>query len=135
MSQNPPQASQEMIDFANSVFGLARDGSGGGSEQLAAYLDGGLTPNLTNQNGDTLLMLAAYCEQPDNVRVLLEHGADVSRVNDKGQTALGAAVYREDEGTVRALLAAGADPSAGSPSAVDIASQFERTEMAALLQP
>lgn len=102
----------EALAFAHAVFELAR---GGEAERLAGYLDAGLTPDLTNDKGDTLLMLAAYHVHPETVRVLLARGAALDRANDRGQTALAAAVFRQSAEIVRDLLAAGADPDAGRP--------------------
>ncbi len=82
-----------------------------------------------------MLMLAAYQDHLDTVRMLLDHRADTARGNDRGQTALGAAVFRKSEATVHALLAHGADPRLGSPSARDVAVFFDLPEMLALLGP
>ena len=46
----------ELVELATRLFGMARDGE---TEQLAAYLDAGVPVNLANDNGDTLVMLAA----------------------------------------------------------------------------
>jgi ankyrin repeat protein len=121
----------ETIAFAGRVFDLAREGD---AATLASYVDGGLPVNLTNDKGDTLLILAAYYDQPDAVDALLARGADHTRVNDRGQTALAAAVFRKSEPIVRALLAAGADPAGGTPSALATAEFFDLPEMAALLR-
>ena len=121
----------ETIAFAHRMFDLARTGS---AEQLAAQIGAGLPVNLTNDKGDTLLILAAYHNHPGTVAALLEHGADVARVNDRGQTALAAAVFRKNAETVSLLLAAGADPAGGTPSAADTATFFDLPEMAALLR-
>jgi ankyrin repeat protein len=112
------------------VFNLARSGATG---ELADYVRAGLTPDLTNDSGDTLLILAAYHNHPDTVAALLELGADPARVNDRGQTALAAAVFRQSEPSVTALLAAGADPAGGGPSAVETAAFFGLTAMTELL--
>ena len=119
-----------VIELAQRVFGLAREGE---TEELAAYLDAGVPANLTNEKGDTLLILAAYHGHPETVAALLERGADHGRVNDRGQTPLAAAVFKQSADTVRALLAAGADPDGGHPSARATARFFELPEMAALL--
>jgi uncharacterized protein len=89
--------------------------------------------NLTNDKGDTLLILAAYHGHPETVAALLERGADAGRANDRGQTALAAAVFKQSEETVRTLLAAGADPDAGGPTARETAAFFDLPVMTALL--
>ena len=121
----------EVIELAGRVFDLAR---GGHTEELAAYLDAGVPANLTNDKGDTLLILAAYHGHPETVGALLDRGADHSRVNDRGQTALAAAVFKQSTEAVTRLLAAGADPDAGGPSARATAVFFELGAMAALLE-
>ena len=119
------------LAFAHRMFDLARSG---GTAELAANVAAGLPANLTNDKGDTLLILAAYHDHPATVAALLEHGADPSRVNDRGQTALAAAVFRRSRDSVTALLAAGADPADGSPSALETAVYFDLPEMAELLR-
>lgn len=119
-----------VIELAGRVFDLAR---GGHTEELAGYLDAGVPVNLTNDKGDTLLILAAYHGHPETVGALLDRGADHSRANDRGQTALAAAVFRQSAGTVTQLRAAGADPDAGGPSARATAQFFELPAMAQLL--
>jgi uncharacterized protein len=120
-----------VIELAGLVFDLARAGS---TEELAAYVDAGVPVNLTNDKGDTLLILAAYHGYPDAVGALLDRGADHSRANDRGQTALAAAVFRQSADVVRRLMAAGADPDAGGPSARATAIFFELPEMSGLLE-
>jgi uncharacterized protein len=119
-----------VLELAHRVFDLAR---GGATEELAAYVDAGVPVNLTNDKGDTLLILAAYHAHPDTVAALLERGADHARANDRGQTALAAAVFRQSEEAVRRLLDAGADPDAGGPSARATAQFFDLPAMAELL--
>jgi hypothetical protein len=127
----PEELDAETIAFAHRMFDLARSGS---TEALAGQLAAGLPANLTNDKGDTLLILAAYHNHPLTVAALLEHGADPARVNDRGQTALAAAVFRKNADSVRTLLAAGADPANGSPSALETAAFFDLPEMTALLR-
>ena len=126
----PEELDAETIAFAHRMFDLARSGQ---TEELAGQLAAGLPANLTNDKGDTLLILAAYHDHPPAVAALLARGADPARVNDRGQTALAAAVFRRNADTVRTLLAAGADPAHGSPSAAETAAFFDLPEMAALL--
>ncbi len=122
----------EIIELAGWVFDLAR---GGHTPQLVEYLDAGVPPNLTNDKGDTLLILAAYHGHTDTVTALLERGADHARVNDRGQTALAAAVFKQSEPAVRALLEAGADPDLGSQNARLTAAFFDLPQMTGLLPP
>ena len=96
----------------------------GTSLRFRAYVDAGVPVNLTNDSGDSLLMLAAYHGHPDTVRALLARGADPGRPNDRGQTPLAGAVFKKEPEIVRALLDAGADPAAGHPSATDTAAMF-----------
>lgn len=118
------------LAFIASAFTMARDGD---AEQLAAFVDSGLPVNLTNEVGDTLLILAAYHCNADAVDALLARGADTARTNDRGQSAMGAAAFRQDERIVRALLAAGADPHLGAQSAHAVVDYFNLPEMRAVL--
>jgi ankyrin repeat protein len=120
----------EVLELAGRVFDLARSGR---TDELAAYVDAGVPANLTNDKGDTLLILAAYHAHPATVAALLARGADPARVNDRGQTALAAAVFRRSAQAVRALLGAGADPDAGGQSARATAAFFGLPEMTELL--
>ena len=120
-----------VVELAGRVFDLAR---GGYTEELAAYVDAGVPVNLTNDKGDTLLILAAYHGHPDTVGALLSRGADHSRANDRGQIALAAAVFRQSTETVIRLLDAGAGPDAGGPSARATAAFFELPAMTQLLE-
>ncbi|MEA2212190.1 MAG: uncharacterized protein QOF83_2138 [Solirubrobacteraceae bacterium] len=121
---------REVQEFATRLFGLARAGD---TEQLAAYVDAGVNADLCNQNGDTLLMLAAYNGHSRTVQALLARGADPDRVNDRGQSPLAGAVFKGEADVIRALIAAGADPEAGQPTARATAVMFERDDLAALM--
>jgi uncharacterized protein len=119
-----------VVELAGRVFDLAR---GGYTDELVAYVDAGVPVNLTNDKGDTLLILAAYHQHAGTVAALLERGADHSRINDRGQSALAAAVFRQSTEAVQHLLAAGADPDAGEPSARATAAFFDLPAMTDLL--
>jgi ankyrin repeat protein len=116
----------EVVELAGKVFDLAR---GGDAATLAGYLDAGVPADLTNEKGDSLLMLAAYHGNAAAVRALLAHGADVNRINDRGQTPLAGAVFKGEREIVTALLAAGADPDAGQPSARAAAEMFGKADL------
>ncbi|MEV1024551.1 ankyrin repeat domain-containing protein [Streptomyces sp. NPDC050264] len=119
----------EVVELATKIFDLARRGE---TEALVGYVDAGVPANLTNDRGDTLVMLAAYHGHADAVRALLARGADANRANDKGQTPLAGAVFKGEDGVIRALLDGGADPAAGTPSAVDTARMFGKAELVEL---
>ncbi|HZX37637.1 MAG TPA: ankyrin repeat domain-containing protein [Streptomyces sp.] len=116
----------EVIELATKVFDLARQGE---TEALAAYIDAGVPANLTNDRGDTLVMLAAYHGHAAAVEALLARGAEPDRANDRGQTPLAGAVFKGEDAVIRTLLAGGADPAAGTPSAMDTARMFGKTEL------
>ncbi|MBF6227989.1 ankyrin repeat domain-containing protein [Nocardia abscessus] len=116
----------ELIELATKVFDFARRGD---TASLAAYVDAGVPVDLTNDAGDTLLMLAAYHGHADAVAALLKRSADPNRANDKGQTPLAGAVFKGETGIVRQLAAAGADPDAGTPSARAAAVMFGKTDL------
>ncbi|MDQ2783071.1 MAG: ankyrin repeat domain-containing protein [Actinomycetota bacterium] len=130
MPDDRPELTDEQVAFLASVFDLVRDGQ---TETVTRYLDAGVPVNLTNPNGDTLLILAAYHEHAALVGALLDRGADTERLNGRGQTALSAAVFRQQAGIVTALVSHGANPTAGSPDARATAAYFQLTEMSALL--
>ncbi|WP_046731977.1 ankyrin repeat domain-containing protein [Streptomyces humi] len=116
----------EVVELATKIFDLARQG---GTEALVAYLDAGVPANLTNDRGDSLVMLAAYHGHAEAVRELLARGAEADRVNDRGQTPLAGAVFKGEAEVIRVLLEAGADPAVGTPSAVDTARMFGKTDL------
>jgi hypothetical protein len=61
---------------------------------LRQALDTGLDPNLANQNGWTLLMLAAVEGDVAIGRLLIERGADINARNNKEDSALTLANHR-----------------------------------------
>ena len=73
----------EILDLASRLFDWARSGD---AATLAAYVDAGVPVNLTDTNGDTLVMLAAYYGHQSAVAALIARAADVDRHNNRGQT-------------------------------------------------
>ncbi|MDA2811768.1 ankyrin repeat domain-containing protein [Nocardiopsis sp. RSe5-2] len=120
-----PAEDPDVIELATRVFNFARTGDSGA---LCAYLDAGVPVDLTNDSGDTLVMLAAYHGHPDAVQALCDRGADLDRLNDRGQSPLAGAVFKGEERIVRILVRHGADPAAGTPSAVEAARMFDKQE-------
>ena len=116
----------EVLDLASRIFDMARSGD---AATLAAYLDAGAPVNLTNTNGDTLVMLAAYYGHESTVAALIARGADVNRHNNRGQTPLAGAVFKNETTIIELLLGADADPLAGSPSALETARFFSKEQL------
>ncbi len=124
-----PSEDDELLGFAHRMFDLAR----AGSPELVAYVDAGVPVELTDPDGNTLLMLAAYHGHAPLVRGLVERGADPGRRNDRGQTPVAGAVFKGEVAVVEVLMRAGADPAAGVPNALDTAHMFEREDLLSLL--
>lgn len=118
--------SQEAVDLAHALFDLARRGD---ADRLAAYVDAGAPADLTDPQGNTLLMLAAYHGHAQTVRVLAQRGADVDRLNDRGQSPLAGAVFKGEDEVVATLLEHGADPDVGQPTARQTAQMFDREDL------
>jgi uncharacterized protein len=118
--------SDDMIAFASEVFDVARRGD---AAMLDALLTKGVPPNLRNDKGDSLVMLASYHGHADAVRVLLEHKADPNLRNDNGQTPIAGAAFKGFADVVTTLLDHGADVEGASPdgrTALMIAAMFNR---------
>ncbi|GJE90650.1 ankyrin repeat domain-containing protein [Phanerochaete sordida] len=124
-----PELTPEAIAFAHRMFDAARHGDG----VLLQAVDAGLPVDMTNDEGNTLLMLAAYNGHVELVKGLIERGADVDRANDRGQAPLAGAVFKGFDALARLLVAAGADPHAGTPSAVQTARMFGQDALLALM--
>ncbi|KAF5976466.1 ankyrin protein [Fusarium bulbicola] len=130
----PGSLTPEMIEFASRMYDAARKGDVATFEQA---LPAGLPPNLTNDKGDTLLMLAAYHGHADLVKVLIQHGADPNRLNDRGQSPLAGAVFKKEDAVIqnrntnnkiKELLDSGADPEYGQPSAAECIGMFKQED-------
>jgi ankyrin repeat protein len=120
-----------VLQLAAKVFNFARQGR---TDTLAVYVDAGVPANLSNDKGDTLVMLAAYHGHPQTVAALLERGADPDRPNDRGQTPLAGAVFKGEQAVIEALLHGGADPTAGTPSALETARMFGLEDLVAFFE-
>ncbi|KAK0214339.1 ankyrin [Armillaria fumosa] len=118
------------IEFAHSMFDAARNGD---ASVLVPALTTGLPPDLTNPEGNTLLMLAAYAGHHALAKELISRGADPNRLNDRGQSIVAGAVFKGYGETVMVLVEAGADPRKGKPSAIEAAYMFGRRDLMEVL--
>lgn len=129
----PHELDAEIIAFAQRIFQYSRAGF---AQELAEMLEQGLPPNLRNDKGDSLLMLACYHGHHDAAQVLLDHGGDPELVNDSGQTPLAGAAFRGNPAIVRLLLQYGADVNHCGPDGrtpLIIAAMFNRTGIVDIL--
>jgi len=78
----------------------------GRTRVLQAMLARGVSPNLRDRNGRTLLMLAAENGHRETVQLLLQHGADPAARSALGETALQLARRWGDPELVRLLQTA-----------------------------
>jgi len=124
------QLPSETIEFAHRMFEAARTGDG---ILLLNAVDSGLPANLTNDKGNTLLMLAAYAGHTELAKGLLDRGGDPNRINDLGQSIVAGAVFKAHNEIVHALMEKGADPRLGTPNAIQAAYMFGRNDLMAVL--
>jgi ankyrin repeat protein len=96
----------EFAELAGQLFDLARHGD---APALQRLLDKGLPPNVRNQNGDTLLMLASYHGHIEAVKTLLAAGADANIANDKNQLPLAGAAFKGNLEVAQMLVSQGAE--------------------------
>lgn len=125
----PAELPEDVQELANKIFDLARTPGAEAGEMLGAYVDAGVNVNLKNQDGNTLLMLAAYNGATEALAALLERGGDVDMLNDRYQSPLAGAIFKKEDAVVDLLIEAGANPKAGHPSAIECAQLFERTDL------
>lgn len=82
----------------------------GDEPALRLAFEAGLDPNLANQNGWTLLMLAAVEGDVAIGRLLIEKGADLNALNNKQDSALALATHRGHQFFVDLLTQNDANP-------------------------
>lgn len=123
--KDPMTLPPEALDLAAKLFDFARAGD---VQSLSQYLTAGIPPNLTNHEGNTLLMLAAYNGQKEIVELLLSKNADANVLNGRGQSPIAGAVFKGYDEIVGLLVERGADVMLGQPNAIDCAKMFKRDE-------
>lgn len=87
----------------------------GSARMIERLLEAGADPNAAlTENRETVLMLTARTGNPDAVRVLIEHGADVNAKQARDFTALMFAAAEGHAAVIDVLLESGADPAAAT---------------------
>ncbi|AJC93616.1 ankyrin repeat domain-containing protein [Campylobacter volucris] len=82
---------QRIQELCTMAFDYARKND---LQNLKIMIETGLSVNLKNHKGDSLLMLASYHNSYDCAKFLLENGANVDEKNDKGQTPLAGVCFK-----------------------------------------
>ncbi len=108
---------ERYVELQELALNYARDGE---TEALAKMLEHGLPVNLSNNKGNTLLMLAAYHDHPKTVQMLLDYNAEVDRPNDRGQTPLAGIAFKGYKDVAKILLAAKANPLASQGTVLGV---------------
>ena len=121
MTESNADLPDDALEFAHRLFDGARSGD---VALVVSAIDQGVPVDLTDEKGNTFLMLASYHGNTELVRQLVRRGADVNRPNDRGQTPVAGAVFKRHEEITSVLLKAGADINAGVPSARAAANMF-----------
>lgn len=104
------EVSQEELKRYEELQVLALDFARVGKTQdLKAMLEAGMSVNLTDHKGNTLLMLASYNGNFETTKMLLEYKAEVDRKNDRGQTPLAGVCFKGYLDIVKVLVKAGAN--------------------------
>jgi ankyrin repeat protein len=78
-------------------------------------------------------MLVAYAGHTDLTKELLQRDADPNRLNDLGQSIVAGAVFKGYNEVVKALVEKQADPRSGTPTAIQTALMFGRTDILDIL--
>jgi ankyrin repeat protein len=133
MSEARPQLDDEDLRQVRQIFEWCRTGA---AEPLRSALRQGLPPNLMNEKGDSLLMLAAYHGHHEAARALLEAGAEPDKANDRGQTPLAGAAFKGDLAMAKLLIEQGASavaPLGDGKTAFMMAAMFNRLDIMELL--
>ncbi|KAF9259462.1 hypothetical protein L218DRAFT_981538 [Marasmius fiardii PR-910] len=122
--KSPEDLPQETLDFAARVFDAARKGD----QSVIPVIEAGLPVNLTNHQGNTLLMLSVYAGHISLARDLLAKGADPNRLNDQGQSIIAGAVFKGHHDIVKLLVDNKADVRLGKPNAIESVWMFAKEQ-------
>ncbi|MBC9712095.1 ankyrin repeat domain-containing protein [Streptomyces sp. TRM66268-LWL] len=105
--QNAHDPVQPVQPVASALFSAVFDGDENAAVRL---LRDGADPDAADEDGESLLYLAAMNNRPGIVRLLLAAGADPARLSRDADLPLCGAACAGHHEVVRALLAAGAEP-------------------------
>ncbi len=128
-----PEEEKRLEELSTMAFDFARKNE---CLHLQTMIEAGLSANLKNHKGDSLLMLAAYHNALDCAQMLLQHGAKVDEKNDRGQTPLAGVCFKGHLEMAKLLVEHGANPDANNGLGMTpftFALMFGRKEIATYL--
>lgn len=108
ISKEEEKRYEELCGYA---FNFARNDQ---VSDLEIMINAGLSPNLQNHKGDSLLMLAAYNGSFETTKMLINKGARVDERNDRGQTPLAGVCFKGNLDMVKLLVENGANIDANN---------------------
>lgn len=129
-----PEEEARYVELQHKALDLARDGE---TNALKLMIDAGLPPNLADEKGQSLIMLASYHGHLETTRMLLDAGADPDQRNDRGQTPLGGVCFKGYLLLVELFVERGADIHAdngGGMTPIRLAAMFGRQDVVEYLQ-
>lgn len=98
------------LDRYNELQIIASDFARKGmTEDLRMMLGSGMSADLCDNKGNSLLMLSSYNGNLETTELLILFGADVDKKNDRGQTPLAGACFKGYLDIVKVLVKAGAN--------------------------
>ena len=104
----PPPPSGTAEEEWAYIWGAIHEGD---MDYIKEKMDSGINVNSTGPEGETMVNIAIWTEQPEVLRFLIERGADPSQEDSHGQTPLEAAFSAESRGVelLQILIGAGVD--------------------------
>ena len=111
---------------------FAREGE---SVILQSMIEAGLSPNTTDNRGNSLLMLSAYNANTSTCKMLLELGANPNSSNDHGHSILAGAAFKGYLDICKLLVEHGAKiDKKATKNPIAFAAIFGREEVVKYLQ-
>lgn len=124
---------KETMIVEPSVYQSARDGD---IKEVLEGLSQLSSINEKNNKGHSLLMLAAYNNQLELTKILLEHGADVNSIDLSGNSILMGVAFKGYLSVCEVLIKNGADTTfknSQGQQALDFAQMFGRADVTMML--
>jgi len=99
--------------YINDPDALVTAAYEGEFDLVRTLIAAGADPNVTNEHGDTAVMLAAEHAYNSIVEFLLDHGTNINAKDHDGDTALDIARYHNCKSTIALLLSRGGQGADG----------------------